>query len=90
VRLTEAGCIWSAARCLYQGRLVWPGQQQGSQLLDSAQRRSLAALLLQASSVPIKNFNFKRIGEDVSEKLDYTPGVFVGERRMRNKGVKRV
>ncbi|WP_152032251.1 hypothetical protein [Pseudomonas silesiensis] len=59
-------------------------------MLDSAQRRSLAALLLQASSVPIKNFNFKRIGEDVSEKLDYTPGVFVGERRMRNKGVKRV
>lgn len=48
------------------------GPQHGSQLLDSAQRRSLVAPLFQASSVPIKNFNFKRIGEDVCEKLDYT------------------
>ena len=88
MRLTEAECIWLAARCLYQGRFVWPGQQQGSQLLDSAQRRSLAAPLLQASSVPIKNFNFKRIGEDISEKLDYTPCVFTGERRIRGKWVR--
>jgi transposase len=27
----------------------------------------------------------KRIGEDVSEKLDYTPGLFTGERHIRGK-----
>jgi transposase len=27
----------------------------------------------------------KRIGEDVSEKLDYTPGAFVVERHIRGK-----
>ncbi len=27
----------------------------------------------------------KRIGEDVSEKLDYTPGVFTVERHIRGK-----
>jgi transposase len=29
----------------------------------------------------------KRIGEDVSEKLDYTPGVFTVERHVRGKWV---
>jgi transposase len=29
----------------------------------------------------------KRIGEDVSEKLDYTPGVFIVERHVRGKWV---
>jgi hypothetical protein len=90
VRLAEAGYIWSAACCLYQGRLVWQGQQHGSQLLDSAQRRSLAAPLLQASCISIKNFALKRIGEDISEKLDYTPCVFTVERRILGKWIRRI
>ena len=57
-------------------------------MLDSAQRRSLAAPLLQASCISIENFALKRIGEDISEKLDYTPCVFTGERRIRGKWVR--
>jgi transposase len=32
-------------------------------------------------------YALKRIGEDVSEKLDYTPGVFTVERHIRGKRV---
>ena len=37
--------------------------------------------------MPLCGCALKRIGEDVSEKLDYTPGVFTVERHVRGKWV---
>ena len=39
------------------------------------------------SAAPAEQDAHKRIGEDVSEKLDYTPGVFSVERHIRGKWV---
>jgi transposase len=47
-------------------------------------RRPLAVLrTFRPASCPL--WTLKRIGEDVAEKLDYTPGVFTVERHIRGK-----